>query len=124
MKIICSKNTLCEAIGNVSKAVASKSSVPALEGIRLSLSGNILELAGYDLEMGIKTSISVKSEDSGQVIINARLLSDITRRMPSDEILISVEDNLAVSISSNNTKYDISAIAPDEYPDIPPMSTE
>lgn len=124
MKIICSKNTLCEAIGNVSKAVATKSSVPALEGIKLSLSGNILELTGYDLEMGIRTSVAVKSEDSGEVIINARLLSDIARRMPSDEILITVDDNLAVSISSNNTKYDISAVSPEEYPDIPAFSTE
>lgn len=124
MKFSCDKTKICEAINNVSKAVAIKSTMPALEGIKLVLSNNILELTGYDLEIGIRTQIQVKSEDSGEYVINARLFSEITKRMPDGELLFFIDENLNVRISSGVTEYDISAYSADEYPDLPTMENE
>ena len=79
MNFNCNKLELSEAITNVSKAVPSKSSIPQLEGIKLSLTGNDLTLTGYNLELGITTTVNVINNDSsnGKYIINARLFSDI-----------------------------------------------
>ena len=53
MRFVCSKNELSEAISNVSRAVPQKSStIQALEGIKVSVSQNRLELTGYNMEMG------------------------------------------------------------------------
>ena len=57
MKIICSKALLVEAVSNVSRAVCTKSPIPALEGILLKAEENQLQLTGYDLELGIVTTI-------------------------------------------------------------------
>ena len=53
MKIICNRQALYEALVNVSKAAADKSTIPALEGVKLTLSGSFLYLTGYDLEIGL-----------------------------------------------------------------------
>lgn len=119
MVLICNKFELYGAIVNVSKAVSEKSTMAVLEGIKLSLNNNVLMLTGYDLELGIKTEISVKSQDKGDIIVNARLFSDIIKRMPCDEVLIEVFENLQVKISSGMTEYNISAISAEEYPELP-----
>jgi DNA polymerase-3 subunit beta len=119
MKLFCNKLSLYEAINNVSKAVAVKSTIPALEGIKINLSDSTLNLTGYDLEIGIKTKISVRSQDSGEFIVNARLFNEIIKRMPTEEIMIEVADNLAITITGGSTQYTISATTAEEYPEIP-----
>lgn len=119
MKFICNKQSICDAISNVSKAVSAKSAITALEGIKLKLSYNILELTGYDLEIGIRTSIEVKSEDTGECILGARLFSEIVRRMPADEICLNIDESMNVTISGSSTEFKICAMPADEYPDLP-----
>ncbi len=119
MKLICNKNSLYEALNNVSKAAAVKSTITALEGIKIKLENSALYLTGYDLEIGIKTHIPVKSSDKGEFIINSRLFIEIIRRMPTEEISMEIGDNLSVTISGGATQYTVSALAADEYPEIP-----
>lgn len=119
IKFACKKDEICAAIGNVSKAVSPKSTITALEGIRLLLNGTSLELTGYDLEIGITTVIEVDSEDRGEIVLNSRLFSEITRRMPSDTVYFEVDENLNMKISGGNAQYQISAISAEEYPALP-----
>lgn len=119
MKFICNKQSLYEAINNVSRAVAVKSTISALEGIKVSLKGDTLQLTGYDLEIGIKTEIEVQSDDRGEFIIGSRLFSDMIRRMPADEVTVEVDENLGTKISGGVTEYNIVVLSADEYPDIP-----
>ena len=53
MNIVCNKQLLTEAVANVSRAVSSKNTMAALEGILLKAHGGRLELTGYDLELAI-----------------------------------------------------------------------
>ncbi|NLZ45772.1 MAG: DNA polymerase III subunit beta, partial [Clostridiales bacterium] len=96
MIMICNKSEIYEAIINVSKAVSDKTTIQALEGIKLKLENGVLELTGYDLELGIKTRISVKSDDRGEFIIDARHFSEMLKKMPTEEVLINVMENLIV----------------------------
>ena len=82
MKFICKQSVLNEAVNNVSRAVPVKSPVTALEGIKMYLNKNELELTGYDLELGIRTTIEVQSEDHGEFTVNAKLFSEIVRKLP------------------------------------------
>lgn len=119
MTFICNKNDLYEAVINVSKAVSDKTTIRALEGIKFQLEGNRLELTGYDLELGIMTELNVTSQDRGEMIVNARLFADIIKRMPVDDILINVNENLQVRIKGENTEYTIPAMSAEEYPQLP-----
>ncbi|MDE6833723.1 MAG: DNA polymerase III subunit beta [Ruminococcus sp.] len=119
MKFICKKSELCEAISNVSRAVSTKSTIPALEGIKVKVTPNELELTGYNLEMGIRTSISSVTEDSGEFVVSARLFNEFTKRMSGDEINFEVNDNQVINISCSSTECSFSAMSAEEYPDLP-----
>lgn len=125
MLFTCQQQQLIDAINNVSRAVAVKSSIPVLEGIKLSLiEGSKLELTGYDLELGIVTSIDVITADTGSMVLNAKLFAEIIRKMPSDTISISVDDQMSVEIVSSSAQYRIVAQSADDYPDIPTIYKE
>lgn len=119
MKFTCKKTEFSEAFGNVSHAASVKSSVDNLEGVKLLLKGTELEMTGYDLSMGIKKTIEVDSEDKGEIILNPRLLLEIIRRMPEEDVNFDISDNYKVNITSGVVTYDIAAKSAEEYPDIP-----
>ena len=124
MKILCNNASLCGAVTNVSKAVSERAALKSLEGIKFKLENSVLELTGYDLEIGIKTVIPVKSDDSGEFILNAKLFSEMIRKMPSEEILIEVSENFQVTISGGVTTFNIPATSAEEYPALPKKEEE
>ena len=124
MKIVCYKDKILKAINSVVKAVASKTTMPILEGILIQTNDNEIKLTTYDLEIGIKTEISVKSEDIGEFIVNSRLLSDIIKRMPTEDILLEISSNMQVKISGGSTEYTVSAMSAEEYPELPEADSE
>ena len=74
MNIICDKTLLSAAIDGVSKAVTLRSTIPVLEGILLKAEGFQLTLTGYDLEMGIVTTIEANVKEPGEIVLNAPVL--------------------------------------------------
>ncbi|MBR1862976.1 MAG: DNA polymerase III subunit beta [Ruminococcus sp.] len=124
MKFICSKQPLYDAVITVSKAVSERSTLPSLEGIRFSLADSLLELTGYDLELGIRTVIAVKSEDKGQFIVNARLFAEMIKKMPAEDILIDVSESYQITLSGGVTKYNLFAVSAEDYPDLPNKDSE
>ncbi len=123
MKFTCIKAEINEALSNVSRAVPQKSPLTALEGVKLYLNRNTLELTGYDLELGIQTKIDVVSEDIGECILNSKLFGEIIRKMPSEKIEIEIDEKLTTTIRGFNTEYKILAMPADEYPSIPDYDT-
>jgi len=124
MKFLCSKDSLYEAVINVSKAVSEKSTMPSLEGIKFKLENSLLELTGYNLEMGIRTTISVRSDDSGSCIINARLFSEMIKKMPESDILVEVSESYQVTISGGVTTYNLFATGAEDYPELPEKDSD
>ena len=124
MKFICNKNELSEAINNVSRAVSPKSTIAALEGIKVKVSEGSVELTAYNLEMGIRTTISAQTQDQGEFVVSSRLFSEFTRKMNDDEITMTIDENLVISITGKNTDCSFSAMSADEYPDLPVVDSQ
>lgn len=124
MKIILNKALLCEAVLNVSRAVSSKSTILALEGILLKAKNQSLSLTGYDLELGITTSIEADVREEGEIILSARLFSDMIRRMPSDTVSIESDEKLLTHIAGGKAEYTILGLDPEEFPELPAIVKE
>lgn len=124
MKFSCSKDTILSAVATTSKAAAGKSSIPALEGILMELEGNVLTVTGYDLDIGIKTSINVTGIESGNIVINARMAGDIIRKMPSGDITFECSGNNIAEISGRNTNFSVMCMSADDYPNVPQVNPE
>ncbi|MBQ2774967.1 MAG: DNA polymerase III subunit beta [Clostridia bacterium] len=122
MKFVCSTAELSEACLNVQRAVSTKTSIPAVEGILIKALGGELILTGYDLELGITTSIDATIEENGSIIINARILCDILRKLPGDTVRFESDSRNLASIVSGNAKYSLIGMSADEYPELPSVS--
>ena len=124
MKFTCEKKILIDAVTNVSKAISERAPFPALSGMTMSLQNNSLELTGYNMEIGIRTTVSVESSDSGQCIIDANLFSNMLRKLSEDIVLVDISSNYQVTISSGVTTFNLIASNADEYPELPAVNTD
>lgn len=119
MNIVCDKALLSSAIDGVSKAVTLRSSIPALEGILLKAEGFQLTLTGYDLEMGITTTIEANVRQAGEIVLSAKLLGEMVRRLPSGEVSIYTNESGNATIKGGVAEFDILAMSASDYPDLP-----
>ena len=122
MKIVCNQQELMSAISNVQRAVSSKSTIPALEGILLRTQDSKIIISGYDLEIGITTVIPSMTEQEGSIVLNAKLFSDIVRSLPEDRVAIDSDDKNLTIITSGQSEFSIPGIAAEEYPEIPDIT--
>lgn len=119
MKLSFNRTELTQAVTNVQRAVSSKSTNPALEGILIKAAEDKATLCGYDLELGIKTTIDASIIEEGEVVLSAKLFSDIVRRMPSEVITMETDEKLITYIHSGEADYQIVGISSYEYPELP-----
>lgn len=119
MKFSVNTNALRDAVVNVQRAVSSKSSLSALEGILISTDGDSILLTGYDLEIAIKTTVEANVTEEGSVVVGAKLFGDIIRKADADIISVAVDDNLAINIVAGQSEFSIMGIEAVEYPELP-----
>lgn len=119
MKISCLRTDLQSAVSNVSRAVSSKSTIPALEGVLIKAYGDKLNISGYNLEIGITTDIEATIMDEGEIVIGAKLFLDIVRNLPEEILTIETDDRLVIYINCGDADYKITGMSSVEYPDLP-----
>lgn len=124
MRFNCDKDILLEAVLTTSRAASPKSTIPALEGILLELSDNLLSLTGYNLDIGIRTSIQVENGENGNIVINAKRLCEILRKMPSGILEIIIDNNNSATIKIGRTKMSIMCMVSDDYPQVPQANVD
>lgn len=119
MIISLERSALLEAVTRLQRAVGSKTSMPVLEGILLSAEQGKVTLISYNLEMGMKKEIYAKCDEEGDIVINARLLCDILRRMNAPQVLITANEKLACNIKCGEATFDIMGMAAEDFPEMP-----
>ena len=97
MKISCEKYILQSACTIASRATASKSPIPALEGLLLQ-AGIDLRVTGYDLKKGIYTNIAADIAEQGSIVVGARFFGEMIRRLPDGIVTISSDANNNVNV--------------------------
>ncbi len=116
------RTKLLEAVLKLQSVVGPKTSMPVLEGILISAEQGKVTLIAYNLEMGMKKEIYAKCEQEGDIVINARLLSEILRKMNGMQVEISTDDRLNCNIKSGEATFDIMGMAATDFPEIPSVS--
>ncbi len=122
MKITCNTAELSLACQNVQRAASTKTAIPAIEGILMVAKDGVLTLTGYDLEMGITTSIPAKIEEAGELVLNAHMFSETLRKLPDSSVNIFSDSRHIASISCGDFESTLIGISAEEYPDLPTVS--
>lgn len=118
MKFSCEKYELQAAVAVASRAAASKSPIPALEGLLLQAMDD-LRVTGYDLKEGIYTDIGAKVEEPGSVVVGARLFGEMIRRLPDGIVTVSTDHNDNVNVTCGRSDYHFMGIPAADYPEMP-----
>ncbi|MBP3887916.1 MAG: DNA polymerase III subunit beta [Cellulosilyticum sp.] len=119
MHIYCRQDLLLNSINTVLKACSTKTTMPILECILLTATNNKLTLVGNNLELGIESTIDADVIGEGCIALEAKIFSEIIRRMPGEVIEISTDDNYTTSIVSEKSKFQISGQSGKDFPALP-----
>lgn len=119
MKISCLRTDLVLAVSNVSRAVSTKASIPALEGVLIKAYGESLNISGYNLEIGITTDVEATIMSEGEIVLSAKLFLDIVRKLPEEIVTIETDDRMVTYITCGQVDYQIVGMSSVEYPDLP-----
>ncbi len=122
MKIFCNTVELSEACQNVQRAASTKTAIPAIEGILMVAKNGTLTLTGYDLEMGITTSIPARIEEEGELVLNAHMFSETLRKLPDSVVSLYSDQRNIAAISCGEFESTLIGISAEEYPDLPSVS--
>ena len=124
MKIVCYKDKILKAINSVVKGVASKTTMPILEGILIQTNDNEIKLTTYDLEIGIEYVMECEVKEQGSTVVNAIMFSEIIRKLPDTEIHISLNDKNLLEIECEGSLYKLATMNPEEFPELPKIEVE
>ena len=125
MKFTTSQSDLSAALQLVSRAVASWPTHPVLANVLLTADAGTgrLSLTGFDLNLGIQTSLPASVEASGAITLPARLLGEIVSRLASDSPITLTADGDGVELTSLSGSYKVQGMPADDYPDLPLAQT-
>jgi DNA polymerase-3 subunit beta len=119
MKISIDKSVLVSALDTVSKAAPSgKTTMAILEGVLLEAQDKQLHFTRNNLEVAIKLTVDCEVLKPGAVVVNAKLFTDIIKRMPDAEIDISSNDT-KMEIEAEQARMEIRVVPPDGFPAMP-----
>ena len=119
MKISCSKQALMNGINIVSKAVSTKSTMSNLQCILIEASLNDVKLIANDIELGIETIIESDVKEPGRVALDAKLFSEIIRKLPDSDVLIETNANSQANIRCERSNFNIPGTSGEDFNYLP-----
>lgn len=122
MKISCLKSNLLQGINIVSKAVSSKTAYPILSCILIEANNGTIKLTANDMEIGIESYVNGTVNEDGKVAIEAKLFSDIVRKLPDSEVLIDTNEDYKTTIRCEKAKFTISGKSGEDFSGLPSVA--
>ena len=119
MKISCMKGKLMQGISNVSKAVSTKTTHPILSCIFIEAENGNIKLTANDMEIGIESYVEGTVIEEGKVAIEAKLLSDIVRKLPDSEIHMETNEDFKTTIKCEKSLFTIAGKSGEDFSSLP-----
>ena len=121
MRFTCEKYLLSLAVSTAGRAAASKSPILTLEGLLVEAGEAGVRITGFDLKKGIYNTFPADVPEPGSVVIPAKLLGEIVRKLPDGIVSVSSDDYNAVNIVCGKADYNLVGLPAEDYPDLPSM---
>lgn len=120
MRVSCMQDKLAKGISTVSRAVATRSTLPVLSNIYMGTENGMIKLAATNLEIGITTWIEAKVEENGATTLPAKTIADLVNQSPPERITLELEPrNQDLHYRCAAVDSTIKGIDANEFPIIP-----
>jgi DNA polymerase-3 subunit beta len=132
MKFIIQRDYLVRSVQDVMKAVTSRTTIPILTGIKISVSNEGVTLTGSDSDISIQSFIPkeeagdeiVEIKETGSIVLNAKFFSEIVKKLPTDFVEIEVLNHLQTNIRSGKSEFNLNGLDAEEYPHLPQVEED
>lgn len=115
MKLVFTKSNLNKAVGIVMKAVPTRTTMNILECILIDATTNEIKFTGNDMELGIETIVEGEIIEKGKIAIDAKLFSEIVRKLPDNDITLTTDSNNNALITCEKSKFNIAGKSGDDF---------
>ena len=124
LKVTCSRDELAQRLATVSRAVSTRTAVQVLLGVLLRAEGGRLELAATDMEISLRGGLDADVAAEGAVVVPARLLVELSRLLPSAEVVIEHRANEGIlQIDCGSASYRLHTYSSEDFPRLPELTT-
>jgi DNA polymerase III subunit beta len=120
MKFTISRDKFLQQLGIAVRGVSTRSAIQTLSGVLLRAADGAVELQATDMELGIRVRVDTAPEREGSVVVPGRLLLDVVRSLPKDEV--SIEHRTTeqdVEVVSGPSKFHLRTLPLDDFPKLP-----
>jgi DNA polymerase-3 subunit beta len=123
VKISVAKDELVQALGVVSRAVSTRTSVQILSGVLLEAVGGELRLAATDMELSLRATVGAQIDGDGSIVLPGKTFVDIARLLPGDEVQIEHKAaESVVHVTAGSAAYTLHTYNPEDFPRLPDVS--
>jgi DNA polymerase-3 subunit beta len=120
MKIICSQDELLAKLQIAARGVSQRSTVQILSGVLIRAAADGAELASTDMEISLRVPLDVRVEEPGDVVLPGRLLLDIVRALPAEDVTIDQPGGTgAAQIECGPSRYSLATQSAEDFPQLP-----
>lgn len=124
MQIICKKSDLLNSVNIALRAVSSRTTMPILECIVIEALNDTIKLISNDQELGIETIVKGTIVTPGSIAINAKLFSEIIRKLPDSDVVVTIDENLRADIKCEKANFHLIGKPAEEFPVLPQIQRE
>ncbi|UOF91758.1 DNA polymerase III subunit beta [Fodinisporobacter ferrooxydans] len=130
MHITIDRSHFLTAIQSVQKAISTKTTIPILTGIKLSVTEQGLKMTATDLQIGIETIVQKEQNGEtilqihqlGSIVLTAKYLGEIVRKLPQATVDIEVKQNYLTIIRSGTSEFNLHGLDAEEFPRLPQVT--
>jgi DNA polymerase-3 subunit beta len=122
MKVVCQRDDLAQKLGVVARAVSTRANVQILSGVLLRAEAGRLNLAATDMELSLRSSLEAQIEGEGSVVVPGRLLVDLVRLLPENEVTFEhrAEENV-LHVTCGPSSATLNTYAAEDFPRLPDL---
>jgi DNA polymerase-3 subunit beta len=120
MKFAIPCDQFVSSLGVAARGVSTRSAIQALSGVLVRAEGGRVELQATDMELGIRISATAQAERDGAAVVPGRLLLDVVRSLPKDELSLEYRSSQQdVEVVSGTAKFHLRTLPLEDFPKLP-----
>lgn len=115
MKFSCDRALLVEKLAILARGVSTRSALPVLSGVLLQAADGRLDLYSTDMELSLKATMAINGERDGELVVPARLFTDIVKNLPVDTVVIEAGETL-LRVRAGRAEFALNAWSASDFP--------
>jgi DNA polymerase III subunit beta len=120
LKLTVSRETFLARLGIAVRGASTRSAIQTLAGVLIRVTDSKAELQATDMELGVRVRLEPASATDGQAVVPGRLLLDVVRSLPKDELSLEYRSaQQDVEVMSGSARFHLRTLPPEDFPKLP-----